>query len=308
MQLLDLNALFYLKLYGIPDEEFGLNSMRSAILNGIFFLNNKFKNRYGKMVICKDSKNNWRKKYFEQYKAKRKENREADGKDWVTIFNYFETIVNEIKENLPFIVLEINELEADDLIALCSKNLKDNEEHIILSSDKDMMQLLKLPNVKQWSLMKQEDVIYDQTKLKELIIKGDSSDGIPNIYSSDNVFLMEGVRQKSVTKQILEELDITSSDTVREYFNSQYDTLKPKDKDLPKEVYVNEIIKNYERNNKLINFDFIPSEYLEIFKKAFLDAVEQSKTVGMKTRNYLTIHRLTSFYYNEYNNVKSGLE
>lgn len=309
MQLLDLGGVFYLSVFGIPQDEYSLDNLRKSILKSIFFLNNQFKKDYGQLVICKDSKSNWRKIHFEQYKAKRKENREADDRDWDLIFKDFETIISEIKENLPFIVLEIEGLEADDLIALCVKNLKDSENHIILSSDKDMMQLLSKSNIKQYSLLKREEIIYDQTKLKELIIKGDSSDGVPNIYSSNNIFLMEGIRQKSVSSKLLEEIDISSEEKIREYFENEYDELikkeeKKKEEDkkikVTKEAYVNDIIKNFNRNKLMIDLNMIPEKYIFIFKQTFLDSYKKSRDASLNTRNYTMKHYLSSFYYNEF--------
>lgn len=311
MQFLDISGLLHLKLYAIEsnEEPITLETLRSNLLRSIFYINNKFKNEYGQMIICKDSKNNWRKQLFPNYKIKRKESREADDRDWQAIFKYFDTILDEVKENIPIPVIEVEELEADDLIALCSRLIKKDEKHIILSSDKDMMQLLVYPNITQWSLVKQDFVIYDQSKLKELILKGDSSDGVPNIYSSDNIFLMEGVRQKSVTSKMLSDLDISNEESITNYFSAEYDELSLKDskeKDESKkrlkeskEVYINNIIKNINRNKTLIDLTSIPEKYNTIFKEEFIKCYNIARNSGTNTRNYLMKHYLSSFYYNE---------
>ena len=65
---------------------------------------------------------------------------------------------------------------------------------LIVSGDKDFQQLQRYDNVKRWSpnlnkFIEPED---PQEFLKEHILKGDKSDGIPNILSNDNC-LNEGL-------------------------------------------------------------------------------------------------------------------
>lgn len=316
MILLDLNGLFYMNVTSIPNDEYSLDNLRKSLLKSIFFLNNEFKKDYGQMVICKDSKKNWRKEIFEPYKAKRSEKRAEDDRDWKTIFNHLDIIMEEIRENIPFIVLEIEGLEADDLIALCARGLKKDQKHIILSSDKDMMQLLSDVNISQYSLLNREMIIYDKTKLKELIIKGDASDGVPNIYSTDNIFLMEGVRQRSISSLLLEEVPIDSEENFKKYFENEYDVTMEKDKKkkdedkkikVSKEVYVNEILNHFKRNKTLVDLSQIPEKFIPIFKSEFIAGVNRSKEASTKTRNYTTKHYLSSFYFNEFQREIKGV-
>ena len=103
---------------------------------------------------------------------------------------------------------------------------------------KDFIQLQKYPNVKQYSpiLKKYVNDHNPSTYIKEHILKGDTSDGVPNVLSPDNTFV-DSIRQRPLGRKKIETwLDIHIDD-------------------LPEEVK-----RNYQRNDKLINLDNIPEE------------------------------------------------
>ena len=95
--------------------------------------------QYGDMVIACDSGNVWRKQAFPNYKAGRKANREKSEHDWAMIFDIISKVKNEIKTFLPYKVIEIETAEADDIIAVLTRKVK--EKILILSGDKDFIQL-----------------------------------------------------------------------------------------------------------------------------------------------------------------------
>ena len=64
------------------------NMVRHMILNSLRSYNMKFKNEYGKMILCCDGPNCWRYDYFPYYKRSRKKNRENSELDWKTIFEF----------------------------------------------------------------------------------------------------------------------------------------------------------------------------------------------------------------------------
>ena len=113
---------------------------------------------------------------------------------------------------------------------------------LILSGDKDFIQLQKYPNVKQWSPITKKDVNgFDPTiYLKEHILKGDRSDGVPNFLSPDNTFVDE-LRQRPISKRKLE----------------TWIELEPED-------FCNEeMMRNLHRNRTLIDLDYIPKELVD---------------------------------------------
>ena len=175
--------------------------VRHMILNSIRMYRTEYHNEYGEVVLTWDSKHSWRRDYYPEYKAGRRKGREESDLDWDEIFGTLNKIRNEIKDNFPYKYLEVFGAEADDIIGfLCEEN-KD-EKIIIISGDKDFIQLQKYPNVKQWSPITKKDVngFNPTTYLKEHILRGDTSDGVPNVLSPDNTFV-DGLRQRPLSRK-----------------------------------------------------------------------------------------------------------
>ena len=189
----------------IPDtERFGEDFIRHLVLNSIRSYRNKYKSKYGEIVICTDFHSSWRKDAFPYYKAHRKVERDKQkvekGMDWSALFETINKIIIEIDTFFPYKVIRVEHAEGDDVIAVLSKTFK--EKSLIVSSDKDFSQLYKYKWIRQFSPMKQkmlngiDPIMY----LKEHIIRGDKGDGIPNILSDDDC-IVSGVRQKSISKK-----------------------------------------------------------------------------------------------------------
>ena len=177
------------------------NMVRHMILNSIRMYRMEHHDEYGEVVLTWDSKHSWRRDYFPEYKASRRKGREESDLDWDDIFGTLNKIRNEIKENFPYKYLEVFGAEADDIIGfLCEENR--DEKIMIISGDKDFIQLQKYPNVKQWSPITKKDVngFNPTTYLKEHILRGDTSDGVPNVLSPDNTFV-DGLRQRPLSRK-----------------------------------------------------------------------------------------------------------
>ena len=175
--------------------------VRHMILNSIRMYRKQYHSEYGEVVLTWDSKHSWRRDYYPEYKAGRRKGRESDKDFWNNVFSILNTIRSEIKENFPYKYLEVFGAEADDIIGfLCEENR--DEKIMIISGDKDFIQLQKYPNVTQWSPITKKQVNgFDPTiYLKEHILKGDTSDGVPNVLSPDNTFT-DGLRQRPLTRK-----------------------------------------------------------------------------------------------------------
>lgn len=187
-----------------------IDMFRHMVLNSIRGYNLKFKEEYGRPILCADSANPWRREYFPNYKYQRKqvrlETQESSDK-WDDLFDIITVVRQEIKENFPYMVLAIDNAEADDIIAILCREAHNNKEKVmIVSGDKDFIQLHKYDEVKQYSPI-QKKFVEDEDPIKylhEQIIKGDRSDGIPNILSDDNVFVT-GEKQQPIHKKRLQE-------------------------------------------------------------------------------------------------------
>jgi hypothetical protein len=219
----------------IPIEE-GL--FRHMVLNSIRSYKQKFSHEYGEIVIACDDRNYWRKQQFPYYKANRKKVRDNSELDWTKIFECFNKIRSELKEFFPYRVIQVDSAEADDIIATLCETTTENV--LVLSGDKDFIQLHS-DRVKQYDPVKKKFIKHDNPVgyLYEHILKGDSGDGIPNILSDDDVFVIDGKRQKPMTQKRIDELS-----------NSTIDSNHP-------------MWRNWCRNSQLINLGLVPANIKE---------------------------------------------
>ena len=228
MILVDLNQVSISNLMaqtrGKADVKPNKDMIRHMILNSLRLFNSKFKEEFGTMVLCSDAGDPWRRDIFPNYKYARRKSRDDSDFDWTNIFNIITEIKQELIDNFPYVVMYVENAEADDIIASLVKQQEDHK-YIIISGDKDFIQLQHYGNVYQWSpLLKgfigeQED---PKTFLREQIIKGDRSDGVPNILSDDDIFV-RGERQKPINKKRLQEWsnidNIPLGSETRKYFD-----------------------------------------------------------------------------------------
>ena len=191
---------------GKGDVKPNKDMIRHMVLNSLRGFNVKFKDEYGTMVLCSDAGDPWRRDFFPNYKYSRKQARLDGPFDWDNIFNIITEIKNEVRDNFPYVVMYVENSEADDIIATLVKQQTESK-YLIVSGDKDFVQLQHYGNVYQWSPLLKGYIGENEDPVKflrEQIIKGDRSDGVPNIMSADDVFV-KGERQKPVTKKQLEE-------------------------------------------------------------------------------------------------------
>ena len=182
--------------------------LRHTVLNTIRQYKQTHRHIYdsgmGGLVICCDSAKNWRKDSFPEYKANRKKKREDDTTDWKSLFQFLDEMIEDLRNYFPYKVMRVERAEADDIIAVLNEYVATNPT-LIISSDKDFIQLQKYDGVQQWSPLTKDFVKGDpEASLWEKLVKGDTGDGVPNILSSDDTFITEGKRQRPITTKKLE--------------------------------------------------------------------------------------------------------
>ena len=212
--------------------------LRHMILNSIRSYNMKFKDEFGEMIIACDDRKFWRRDIFPYYKANRKKSREKSELNWTQIFDALHKIRDELKTFFPYRVVQVDGAEADDVIgALVMKYGDTNEKILVLSGDKDFVQLQRYNNVKQYDpVQKKFRTTNDPDRfIKEHIMRGDTGDGIPNFLSSDNC-LVVGERQKPVASK---KMDV--------WVNQK-----------PEEFCDERMLRGYRRNQQLVDLTFIP--------------------------------------------------
>ena len=243
--------------------------VRHMILNTIRTYVKKFKESHGpEVVIACDNKNYWRRDIYPHYKAGRKKARESSGHDWNTIFDCLSKIREELKDNSPYKVVTVDTCEADDIIATLVMKHSATQKIMILSSDKDFAQLQRYPNVEQYSpiLKKYIKEPLPLLQLKQLIIRGDKGDGIPNILSPDDVFVVGG-RQKPITET-----------KIIGWMNQE-----------PKEFCNEDMFRNFIRNETLIDLSKIPERLVEQILHTYENAKVHTRQEFM---NYMIANRL----------------
>ena len=212
--------------------------LRHMILNSIRSYNQKFKNEYGEMIIACDAGNNWRRQIFPYYKANRRKNREKSELNWTHIFDVLGKVREELKEYFPYRVIQIDGAEADDIIGtLVDKFGNTSEKILIMSGDKDFVQLQRYMNVKQYDpVQKKWRTTNDPDRfVKEHIMRGDTGDGVPNFLSADNTFVV-GARQKPLSQK---KMDAWIHMDPREFCDEN-------------------MLRGYMRNQQLVDLTFVP--------------------------------------------------
>jgi hypothetical protein len=276
MILLDLNQVMISNLMmqlGNNYNQLEENLVRHMVLNSIRLYRTKFK-EFGDLVICCDDKNYWRKDIFPYYKAHRKGDREKSDLDWSLLFDCLNKIRDELKENFPYKVVQVDRCEADDVIGtLCERfgttlNNSDSERILVLSGDKDFAQLQKYANVEQFSPITKKWIRINNPEqfLQEHILKGDRGDGVPNFLSNDACIVNKERQKPLASKKI-----------------ANWIGLDPKD-------FCNDVmLRNWHRNNALVNLSMVPQEYKDKINETY-DAYVTPERKGML--NYFIKNKL----------------
>ena len=273
MIIVDLNQVMLsnllMQLGNHTNAQIEENMVRHMILNSIRSYRVKFGAEFGELVIACDNTNYWRRKFFPYYKANRKKAQEKSELDWKSVFECLNKIRAELKEYFPYKVIDIETAEADDVIAtlVFSESFNNpTEKVLILSGDKDFIQLHIYGNVKQYDPTRKKWITHSDplSYKKEHILKGDSGDGVPNILSSDNCFVI-GERQRPLTAKKLE----------------HYIKIAPNEME-------SNIARNYFRNEKLIDLDQVPDD----IRVKVMESYYGQKKDRSKLMNYFIANKL----------------
>jgi DNA polymerase-1 len=162
-----------------------------------------------------------RKKRFDGYKSQRDSNKLRVNRQYADLMNdedekesmkrQFVWLI-KILEYLPVTTMIYDGVEADDVIAYISTQLlKENEQAVVMSTDKDFLQLVDDKTI-VWSPTKKK--IYNKKSVKEeygiesqnlilyRILDGDTSDNIPGVYGCGIKTLIKRLPEITDTKKL----------------------------------------------------------------------------------------------------------
>lgn len=275
MILIDLNQVLLGGLMAqITNKKTELDEdlVRHMILNTLRYNIKQFRKQYGDVVLACDNRKYWRKEFFPFYKAGRKKARQNSDLDWHMIFDMLAKFKQELKDNFPYKVIDVEGAEADDVIGTLAPRAVNHEDVLILSSDGDFLQLQQYNEanrfkIKQFNPSLKKYVVSDdpRAELKEKVIRGDKGDGIPNIFSPSDCFVRD-LRQKTISQKALDRL---------------------LSEDIDKWSETERI--NYTRNQTLIDLTFIPTE----IKESIINTYEEVKPANRtKMLNYFIDNKL----------------
>jgi DNA polymerase-1 len=162
-----------------------------------------------------------RKKQFEGYKAQREGNQLRVNRAYAGMMNDEDekesmkrqfVWLNEVLNYLPVTTMIYDGVEADDVMAYVTTHLlKEDEQAVVMSTDKDFLQLVDDKTI-VWSPTKKK--IYNKKAVKEeygiesqnillyRILDGDSSDNIPGVYGCGIKTLIKRIPEITEEKEV----------------------------------------------------------------------------------------------------------
>jgi DNA polymerase-1 len=179
-------------------------------------------------VVFDSGKKTFRNEIYDKYKA----NRPPVPQELIPQF----PLIREVAKALNLCVLEKEGYEADDIIAtIALQGKKEGYEVLIVSSDKDLAQLVD-ENIFIYDAMKQIKVGIEEVKekwgienpkqlLDVLSLMGDSADNVPGVPSIGPKTASELINQFGSVENLIENLDYIKQEKRRNAIKDNLDNL-----------------------------------------------------------------------------------
>lgn len=166
------------------DEDIIINKFQKRFIEGIEELSKKYKTPHSNIILCCDCPQQeiWRKEIYPEYKNNRK-----DDHDVSKAFTIFFEKIYPILEEKNIKIMRCEHAEADDIAAIITKQLQQENKVTIITSDQDYLQLLN-DNTQIFNLNKKKNNLRDKSlgephlDLQVKIIIGDKSDNISGCF------------------------------------------------------------------------------------------------------------------------------
>jgi len=203
------------------------------LFNSLQAVKNKIK---GEVILAIDSKNNWRKDFYSEYKLNRVKSKDDSDINFDEFFVENDKVIETIKSTFPFKVLKVEKAEADDIAGTIALKYGNNRPITMVTSDHDWSQVLSWSETKMWDPMKK--VFVSLTDYEKEIIEtdfgnmsrftiihsliGDKGDNVPGITNNTKFtddFILHLKKNGISTTDVKEFNSLDSKDDIIESFN-----------------------------------------------------------------------------------------
>jgi 5'-3' exonuclease len=305
--------------YGKYNTDDFIRLWKHKMINDLRYIYKDNKNKYGNLVLAIDNhtSKNWRKTIYPDYKGNRKDTRDKSGVDFEEFFVHLEQLLKDL-EVFPFIQVDVPEAEGDDVIAILTENYYKTEDILIVTTDKDMKQLFKYPNIRIFNPLKLKmekrlNELELEEWLVEHVIQGDDSDNIPKIVAQTEFsphFISFLKSNEVYENRVYQFKQLSISNKLIDEYKKQYP-----DKDLYKttrfgpvalkkfledfEINMNSnplYKEHYKRNESLVLFENIPDYLSKNVLQLYQEKVKDVKCDIPKITKYFMSNQLMELY------------
>jgi len=163
---------------------------------------------FSKIYFISDSRTNWRKKFYTEYKGTRKKN---DNIDWNSVYEIYDKFKDDLTKKRNCEVHQIEYLEGDDIISYVIKESnKKGYSNMVIANDSDLFQLLHYDEVNKYmnfmyNFKFTDETVYFPELYRKFIesIEGDNIDDLFGDSGSDSEFV-EFIKTLTATKKVKE--------------------------------------------------------------------------------------------------------
>lgn len=311
------------------------NMYKHLIFKSLLYIRKSHKDK--DILIALDSKNNWRKNFYPEYKSNRKKGREKSEINFDEFFEVLDNVIEELK-NFPFKTVKLNYLEADDIASILVQKYPEKNK-ILITSDKDWKQLLINSNTKMYDPIKKEfqKLSKEEAEIIEIpelglkksryvlkhILLGDAVDNIPGVVK--NTKFSDNFKKylKELNLNLTEEEFWDLNEEKRNNLIDNYNVFKviksgkrkgefSDEKDIFKTVPFGEkkALKVLESKDTLLDFLNSNNLYLKNFKRnlILIDMSYVPEELSEQVLNFINNYKIT-YNSNEIKNffIKNGL-
>lgn len=224
------------KINTYTENEFA-DSFIKHMQSDIKKISKKWKTEINNIIFCADCPRSqiWRNDIYTDYKSTRQHQQNFNQNIFSVFYNYIE------KNNLN--IINIDRLEADDVVYLIHNKIKNTVNNIIIiTNDNDYLQLIcdntDIVNMQLKNIKNRTKCINGNSNLYYKALIGDKSDNIPKVSSTIN-------------KDLALQLSSYNKDSLENWLKER------------------NLYDKFMFNLKLISFAYIPIEYNNIFEKNY---------------------------------------